>query len=76
MAPGRAPARAAEDRIMGRAPVPGWQASYQWQGYLPFEDLPKIINPVTGALATANANWLPAGYSHHIAYDWEEPFRQ
>ncbi len=35
-----------------------------------------MINPVSGAVATANANWLPSDYPHHITYDWAEHFRQ
>ncbi len=43
---------------------------------MPFESLPQIINPADGALATANANWLPPGYNQHITFDWDENFRQ
>ncbi len=76
IAPGRVPVRDPSNMIMGREPVPGWLAQYDWKGWLSFEDLPRIDNPASGALATANANWMPPGYSHHITFDWDERFRQ
>jgi len=76
IAPGRAPKRKPENRMMGRAPAPGWLEEYDWDGEIPFEELPQIVNPLGGALATANANWLPPGYREHITFDWDEHFRQ
>jgi penicillin G amidase len=76
IAPGRVPVRDPANLIAGRAPVPGWLPQYDWRGYLAPDAVPEIINPANGALATANANWLPPGYSHHITYDWDEDYRQ
>lgn len=76
VAPGRVPIRSAENLIQGRAPVPGWLAQYDWVGEIPFDELPKIVNPTSGAIGTANANFLPAAYGHHITHDWAEHFRQ
>ncbi|MFK5980013.1 MAG: penicillin acylase family protein [Rhizobiaceae bacterium] len=76
IAPGRVPIRNDENVIQGRAPVPGWLAKYDWVGEIPFDDLPKIVNPASGAIATANANFLPSTYGQHITYDWAEHFRQ
>lgn len=74
--PGRIPLRRDENLVKGRAPVPGWLAEYQWSGFVQSKDVPKIINPQRGALATANANFLPPDYPRHITYDWAEHFRQ
>lgn len=76
IAPARVPVRDPGNLVAGRAPVPGWYSVYDWKGWLAHEDLPQILNPGEGAIATANANWMPAGYSHHITYDWAEHFRQ
>lgn len=76
IAPGRVPLRTWSNTIDGRAPVPGWLAQYDWTGWLPFEGLPRIVDPADGALATANGNWLPPDYRGHISYDWDEPYRQ
>ncbi len=75
-APGRVPVRSATNQIAGRAPVPGWIDDYRWQGYLSHAQLPRSVNPANGVVGSANSNWLDPAYSHHITYDWAEPFRQ
>ena len=59
-----------------RAPVPGWDATYDWKGYLRFEDLPREENPARGAIATANARIVGPAYPHFLTLDWDAPFRQ
>ena len=38
----------------GLAPVPGWTDEYEWQGYVPYEQLPYVYNPEKGYIVTAN----------------------
>ncbi|UCF95845.1 MAG: penicillin acylase family protein, partial [Spirochaetaceae bacterium] len=38
----------------GLAPVPGWTDEYEWQGYIPYEQLPFVFNPEKGYIVTAN----------------------
>jgi penicillin amidase len=76
IAPGRVPVRDSANKIAGRAPVPGWDAVYDWKGYLRFEDVPRVADPKVGAIGTANARMVDPDYPHHLTYDWEEPFRQ
>ncbi len=59
IAPGRVPVRDRANRVAGRMPVPGWDATYDWKGYLKFEDLPRFIDLPGGALGTANARIVP-----------------
>src|SRR5690606_41066884 len=40
-----------EDALL---PLPGWEAKYEWKGYIPFSELPKVVNPEKGYIATAN----------------------
>jgi penicillin amidase len=75
IAPGRVPVRDPANKVMGRAPVPGWDATYDWKGYLPFADLPREVNPPRGAIATANARIVPASYPHLLTLDWDPAFR-
>ena len=75
IAPARVPVRSPENEINGRAPVPGWLARYDWQGYLAFDHLPILRNPENGAIGTANSRYLWPEYENHITYDWAEPFR-
>ena len=74
-APASVPIRHPENTIKGRAPVPGWEAKYDWQGTIPLRELPLIRNPGNGAIGTANSRFVDANYPHHLTYDWEELFR-
>jgi penicillin G amidase len=76
VAPGRVPVRDKANTMAGRAPVPGWDARYDWVGFLKFEDLPLIVNPPEGAIGTANARIVKPGYEHLLTLDWDAPFRQ
>ncbi len=38
----------------GSLPVPGWTDEYEWEGYIPYDQLPKVINPKQGFISTAN----------------------
>jgi len=76
IAPGRVPVRDPANKVAGRAPVPGWDATYDWKGYLKFDNLPREDNPNVGAVGTANARMVDPDYPHLLTYDWEPAFRQ
>jgi penicillin amidase len=59
----------------GLLPVPGHEGRYEWSGFLPPSELPRIFNPASGWVATANQNILPAGYKHVLGYEWANRFR-
>ena len=63
--PGRIPIRAGNDT--GLIPVPGWTDEFEWQGYIPFEDLPSILNPERGYIVTANQAVVPLDYYDELA---------
>jgi penicillin amidase len=58
----------------GMLPVPG-DGRFEWNGFLPFGDLPRSFNPPGGVIATANHNILPPGYTKPLSYEWAEPSR-
>ncbi len=76
IAPGRVPVRDAANVVAGRAPVPGWDAVYDWKGFLPFEQLPRVTNPSEGSIGTANARIVPPDFPVFLTYDWDAPYRQ
>jgi penicillin amidase len=41
-------------RGTGVLPVPGWTGEYEWEGNIPFEQLPYDLNPAKGYLASFN----------------------
>ncbi|MDD5177128.1 MAG: penicillin acylase family protein [Sterolibacterium sp.] len=75
IAPGRVPMRRADNDLKGLAPAPGWLAKYDWQGFIPFDELPRQFNPASGVISTANEKITPPGYPHWITSQWEPPFR-
>jgi penicillin amidase len=75
IAPARVPRRKPGNRIQGYMPQPGWDAAYDWDGYLPFDELPRTFNPASGALATANHKIVPDEYPHVLTLEWTEGYR-
>jgi penicillin amidase len=58
--PGRIPIRAGNHS--GLLPAPGWTDEFEWQGYIPYEMLPSILNPERGYIVTANQAVVPPEY--------------
>jgi len=56
-------------------PLAGWDQSNDWQGYIPFEDLPRLYNPPGGCLATANNRITDASYPYYLSHFYEPPHR-
>ncbi|HEY8068895.1 MAG TPA: penicillin acylase family protein [Burkholderiales bacterium] len=75
VAAGRVPVRKPANDLKGMAPAPGWLAKYDWDGYIPFEQLPRSFNPASGAVVTANHRITPPGYAPFISSEWQPPYR-
>ena len=75
VAAGRVPVRKPENDLKGLAPAPGWLAQYDWDGYLPFGALPRVLNPRKGYVVTANHKIVPPDYAHFITAEWQPPYR-
>ena len=72
IAPGRVPIRKRGD---GRWPVPGWTGEYDWTGWVPFDALPRALDPAEGVLFNANNRIVPPDYPYLLTADWEAPYR-
>lgn len=59
----------------GTVPVPGWTDEHEWEGYLPFGEMPWSYNPDEGFLVTANNKIHDESYPHLIGKDFLPPFR-
>ena len=70
--PARIPIRANGN---GALPVPGDTDEFEWQRYIPFEDLPRVLNPPDGIIATANARTVGPGYKYFLSARQAGPFR-
>ncbi len=60
----------------GLVPVPG-DGRYEWDGYLPIQAKPSVLNPPEGFFATANNHLTPAEYPYRdaIGWEWSDPYR-
>lgn len=65
--PGKVPIRNGWD---GRIPVPGWSSDYEWQGYVPFNQLPSSFDPPEGYIVTANNAVTRPGLEPFLAREW------
>jgi len=59
----------------GALPVPGDTDLYEWKGYIPFEELPRVENPPDGIIATANAPTVGPGYKYYLSDRQAGPYR-
>jgi penicillin amidase len=50
----------------GDVPVDGSTGQNEWEGYVPFEELPQAYNPANGYVVTANQNPFPADFPYHV----------
>ena len=73
-AAGRVPLRDAANDIRGVAPSPGWDARYDWKGWIPYEQTPQD-DGTRGWIATANQRVTAPGYPHFLTQDWALPYR-
>nr|WP_314353945.1 penicillin acylase family protein [Comamonas thiooxydans] len=74
-AAGRVPVRAPGNDLRGVAPAPGWDARYDWQGWLGYDQTPQDDGGTRGFVATANQRVTEAGYAHFLTQDWSLPYR-
>ncbi len=57
-----------------RLPVPGWTGACDWTGTVPFDQMPRLLDPEAGFVMTAN-NAIVDGDEPYIAYTFSHPFR-
>ncbi len=67
--PGRVPIRKSGD---GLVPVPGWTGEYEWEGWIPYEELPALLNPEQGFIVTANHAVVDEDYPYLLNIYWSD----
>ena len=76
VAPGRIPLRREDNDLRGLLPAPGWEARYDWAGWLDPQVTPRERDPQRGWIATANQKVVPDDYPHFLTSEWTLPYRQ
>jgi penicillin G amidase len=59
----------------GDVPVDGSSGDFEWDGYIPFEELPQAHNPPGGFVVTANQNPFPKDYPYRVSGSFGAPYR-
>lgn len=53
----------------------GWNPEHDWQSFIPFDEMPRVINPARGWIANANNKITTDSYPYYLATFWEPPSR-
>jgi penicillin amidase len=72
-ATGRLPIR--PPNCSGDLPADGAAGDCEWQGYIPFDDLPQFFNPAAGMIVTANQNPFPPDYKYPVSGNFSAHYR-
>ena len=59
----------------GDVPVDGSSGDFDWDGFIPFDQLPSAFNPPSGIIATANQNPFPPDYPYPVNGNFAPPYR-
>ncbi len=77
-APGKIPVRANVPGAVesdGTWPRPGWDARYDWTGYVDPAQMPGVVDPKEGFIVAANQAVLPGGDGPFLSRDWDYGYR-
>lgn len=72
--PGRIPIRS-DPTDRGDRPVSGSDGRSEWTGAIPYDDLPRQLDPDLGWIVTANNAPVDEGYPHFIGKDFDPGYR-
>jgi penicillin G amidase len=59
----------------GDVPLDGPSGKFEWEGFIPFEQLPSVFNPPSGIIASSNQNPFPADYAYTVNGSFASPHR-
>jgi penicillin amidase len=59
----------------GDFPVDGTSGNFEWDGYIPFDELPSVYNPPGGLIVSANQNTFPENFPYPVNGNFGPPYR-
>jgi penicillin amidase len=69
---GRAPRR---EQNPGLIPAPGWNDVHEWTGMIPHAEAPRLFQPASGKIVTANNKIVGDDYPHFLGIEFFPGFR-
>ena len=72
---GRVPQRPAALRGVPITESSPADSKYEWQGYIPFDQMPNSVDPPSGFLATANSRVTGDNTVTPLTLEWADPYR-
>ncbi|WP_158751197.1 penicillin acylase family protein [Acidobacterium sp. S8] len=63
------------NRPTGIKGTPINDTQHDWQGFVPFDQMPSTLDPANGILATANSRVTPDNYPFQLTLEWASPYR-
>jgi penicillin amidase len=72
---GSMPLRDAAHQSKGRMPSPGWIAENRWQGLIPYEKAPSVVNPSSGIIGNTNNKIVDRPFPDHFSFLWGDTQR-
>ncbi len=49
--------------------------THEWAGFIPYDQLPSVVDPAGGIIATANSRITPDNYAFPVTLDWVSAYR-
>ncbi len=56
-------------------PLEGWSGEHEWQGWIPFNELPHTFNPPEHFIVSANQKPAPDSYPYFLGSEWSSVYR-
>ena len=72
---GAMPRRDPRNQSRGRMPNQGWLPENRWNGFFPYADNPRFLNPATGILGNTNNKTVDRPFPAHVSFDWGDTQR-
>lgn len=72
VAAGKVPLRNAPTEAL---PVPGWTGEHDWQGFVPYAELPRVVDPPSGEVMNANNRIVGPDYPYDMGHGFASPLR-
>ncbi|RMD49899.1 MAG: penicillin acylase family protein, partial [Alphaproteobacteria bacterium] len=72
---GAIPRRDPAHQTRGRMPAPGWVARNLWQGYFPYEENPRFVDPPSGLVGNTNNKVIDRPFPADVSWRWGDTQR-